>query len=64
MPLLARTIVLNCGHNAAKKLFANPGDREHEVIKTLCAMKAMVTWNAGNVGAVTRERCGGAAYLV
>jgi len=64
MPLLARTIVLNCGHNAAKKLFSNPKDREHEVIKTLCAMKAMMTWHAEKVGTVTRERCGGAAYLV
>lgn len=63
MPLIAKTLVINCGINQAKKLFANPEGREHEIIKTLCAVKAMSSWHSADVGTVCRERCGGAAYL-
>lgn len=63
MPLIAKTMVINCGINSAKKLFANPKGREHEIIKTLCAVKAMSSWHSADVGTVCRERCGGAAYL-
>ena len=63
MPLIAKTIVLNCGINAAKRLWANPKGREHEIIKILCAVKAMSAWHSETVGTVCRERCGGAAYL-
>lgn len=63
LPLLARTIVLNLGMNKAKFLFASPGDRKHEIIKTLCAVKAIVTWHCEKVGRVCRERTGGAGFL-
>ena len=64
LPLIARTIVLNFGHIQGKALFANPEDREHEVIKTLCCIKTFVSWNSEKVGRVTRERCGGGTYLL
>jgi len=63
MPLLARTIVLNCGHNAGKKLFANQKGQEYKIIKTLCAIKAMVTWNTEKTTRICRERIGGGSFL-
>jgi len=63
MPLIAKTLVINCGINSAKKLFANPEGREQDIIKTLCAVKAISSWHSADVGTVCRERCGGAAYL-
>lgn len=63
MPLLARTVVLNIGLNAGKQLFANQTGRRHEVIKTLCVIKAMTGWNAEKVGRICRERCGGGSFL-
>jgi acyl-CoA oxidase len=63
MPLIAKTMVINCGINSAKKFFANPKGREFEIIKTLCAVKAIASWHSADVGTVCRERCGGAAYL-
>mmetsp|Transcript_19293 Transcript_19293/g.29589 ORF Transcript_19293/g.29589 Transcript_19293/m.29589 type:complete len:410 (-) Transcript_19293:718-1947(-) len=63
LPLLARTMVQNFGHNSAKQLFANQQGREHDVIKTLCAVKAMVTWNAEKVSRICRERVGGGGFL-
>jgi len=63
MPLIAKTLIINCGINASKKIFANPEGKEHEIIKTLCAVKAMSSWHSADVGTVCRERCGGAAYL-
>jgi acyl-CoA oxidase len=63
LPLLARTIVLSFGHIAAKRLFANPTGQEHAVVKTCCAVKALVTWNSEKACRVARERCGGATYL-
>lgn len=62
MPLLARTAVLNFGYNDAKDLFANPKGREHEQIRTFCAVKSMMSWNLSNVSTVCRERCGGGGY--
>lgn len=64
LPLIARTIVLNFGHIAGKNLFANQEDREHEVIKTLCCIKTLISWNAEKVARVCRERCGGGTYLL
>lgn len=64
LPLVARTIVLNLGHIEGKKLFANPEDREHELIKTLCCIKTLISWNAEKVARVCRERCGGGTYLL
>ena len=60
---MARTIVLNCGHNAAKQLFAHQEGRKHAVIKTLCVVKAMICWHAERLSRTARERCGGASYL-
>lgn len=55
--------MVNFGHNAAKQLFAKQEGRRHEVIKTLCATKACLTWFAEEVYRVCRERCGGQSYL-
>jgi acyl-CoA oxidase len=44
-------------------LFANPGDRHHDVIKTLCVIKAMVTWHNEKTARICRERCGGGGFL-
>lgn len=63
MPLLARVIVLNFGHIAGKQLFANQEGREHEVIKTMCAIKATIVWNQEKTARVCRERCGGGSFL-
>ena len=69
LPLLARTIVLNFGHNAGKQLFVKHtneggnGPEAYKIIKTLCALKAMVTWNCEKVARICRERTGGAGFL-
>ena len=62
IPLLARTMVINLGYNAAKDLFANPKGRENEIIRVCCAVKGLATWNLERVSTVTRERCGGGGY--
>ena len=62
IPLLARTVVINLGYNAAKDLFANPKGRENEIIRVCCAVKGLATWNLERVSTVTRERCGGGGY--
>lgn len=64
MPLLARTIVFNFGLNSAKLLFANQEGRKHEVIKTLCVVKAMLCWHNEKTSRICRERCGGGSYLM
>ena len=64
LPLIARTIVLNFGHNVGKNLFTNQKDNEHAIIKTLCVIKTFVTWNCEKVSRICRERCGGGSYLV
>jgi acyl-CoA oxidase len=64
LPLIARSIVLNFGHIEGKRLFANHVDREHEVIKTLCCIKTLVTWNGEKVARICRERCGGGSFLI
>ena len=50
-------------HIAAKNLFANQEGRKHEVIKTLCIVKAMISWHKEKTGRVCRERCGGGSFL-
>lgn len=62
-PLLARTMILNFGLNAGKQLFANQDRRKHEIIKTLCVIKAMITWNSEKASRICRERGGGATFL-
>jgi acyl-CoA oxidase len=62
LPLLARTVVINLGYNAAKDLFANPTGRENEVIRVCCAIKGLATWNNEKTATVCRERCGGGGY--
>ena len=54
----------NFGHNAGKQLFANPAGREHEVIKTLCCIKTLVTWHGEKMSRICRERCGGGSFLL
>jgi acyl-CoA oxidase len=44
-------------------LFANQEGRKHEVIKTLCVVKAMMSWHTEKVSRICRERCGGGSYL-
>ena len=63
VPLVARTIVLNFGLNKGKELFANQKGREHEVIKTLCAIKTIIAWHTASGAVTCRERCGGGGYL-
>ena len=62
LPYLARTVVLNFGHNDAKDLFANPRDRAHDQIKMFCAVKALMSWNFLDTTTICRERCGGGGY--
>lgn len=69
MPLVARTIILNFGHNEAKKLFernvkAESDDTRAKIIKTCCVVKTSVTWLQEKAGRICRERCGGASYLI
>lgn len=56
-------MVYNFGHNEGKQIFANQEGRKHEVIKTLCVIKAMMTWHGENTSRICRERCGGGSYL-
>jgi acyl-CoA oxidase len=60
--LLARTVVLNIGYNAAKEFFANPKGRENEIIRICCATKGLLVWNLEKVATTSRERCGGGGY--
>lgn len=68
MPLIAKAIVLNFGLNRAKQLFAEINtpkgpENEHKIIKTFCAIKAMMAWHSEKTSRICRERCGGASYL-
>lgn len=68
MPLIARTIILNFGLNAAKNLYkANALNQTSEtktkIIKTCCAVKAIISWHSEKSNRICRERCGGAAHL-
>jgi len=56
-------MILNFGLNAGKQLFANQDGRKHEIIKTLCVIKAMITWNSEKASRICRERGGGATFL-
>jgi len=62
LPLLAKTIVYNCGHILGKRLFANSEGREHEIIKTLCVIKTHMSWHNEEMARICRERCGGGSY--
>lgn len=63
LPLLARTLVLNCGFNKAKSFFANPQGQEHALIRNCCAVKTTITWHSEKMGTICRERCGGGSFL-
>jgi acyl-CoA oxidase len=63
MPLLARTMALNCMYNKARNVFKNPTGMENELISICCITKTMAGWNCERVAAICRERCGGMGYL-
>jgi acyl-CoA oxidase len=71
MPLLASTYALNFGLDHVKDHFERVtiGDLKNDPVQTkwlvilCCALKPLVTWHAGEVGVVCRERCGGQGYL-
>ena len=55
--------MLNFGFNEAKDMFANPSGKEHELIKTFCAVKCLISWHLDETATICRERCGGGGYL-
>ena len=63
LPLLARLIVLNLGHNRAKDIFQKPQGHETEQVRIYCAIKCLMGWNLQETGVICRERCGGGSYL-
>lgn len=63
MPLLCRTLALNCHYNYACKVFKNPAGKEHELSQICSIIKTMMGWNFNEVAATCRERCGGMGYL-
>lgn len=63
MPLLARTIALQCMYNWARDVFKNPAGHEHDLLMICCITKTMMGWNLNNVAVTCRERCGGMGYL-
>ena len=64
LPLLARAIVLNCGYNEAKNLYADPTGRENTCIRSFCAAKCLISWELEKASTIARERCGGGSYLL
>jgi len=68
MPLVAKTICLQFGLNFTKDYYQNfycNGIGKHmELVRMCCIMKPLITWNVAQVGAITRERCGGQGYLL
>ena len=64
LPLLARCLVLNCGFNEAKSLFADPTGKENTCIRTFCAAKCLISWELEKASTTCRERCGGGSYLL
>lgn len=63
MPLLSRTIALQCMYNWARDVFKNPVDHKHDLLMICCITKTMMGWNLNNVAVTCRERCGGMGYL-
>lgn len=63
LPLLAKTVVYNIGHNVAKNIFAQPKGHEHEMIRIFCVVKSMMGWHFEQTSSICRERCGGGSYL-
>lgn len=68
MPLVARTMVLNAGLNAAKILFREntwneTTDTKTKIIKTCCVVKSFCSWHQEVSARISRERCGGASFL-
>ena len=64
LPILARALVLNCGYNTAKDLFADPTGKENTCIRSFCAAKCLITWELERASTIIRERCGGGSYLL
>ena len=63
MPLLCRTLALNCLHNYAITVYENPVGLEHELLSLCCITKTMMGWNFLKTATTCRERCGGMGYL-
>jgi acyl-CoA oxidase len=63
IPLLCRTLALNCMYNYARDVYKTPKGKEHELLSLCCITKTMLGWNLNNVAVTCRERCGGMGYL-
>jgi acyl-CoA oxidase len=63
MPLLARTMALNCMYNKARDIFKDPTGMENELLSICCIAKTMMGWHCERVSSICRERCGGMGYL-
>jgi acyl-CoA oxidase len=62
IPLLARTYGLAFALNRVKNDYTFFESSQKQIIEC-CAIKALASWNAEEVGAVARERCGGIGFL-
>ena len=63
MPLLCRTLALNCLHNYVLSVYEKPSGLEHEVLSLCCVAKTLMGWNFLKTATTCRERCGGMGYL-
>jgi acyl-CoA oxidase len=69
IPPVARTIILNFGLNYAKRQWSHtlpqssiPVNQE-TVVRQICVIKSLVTWNFERSASIARQKCGGWGYI-
>jgi len=63
-PLVAKTICLNIAFNRIKELYSKDiFTTDMEVVRYVCFIKPMITWNLRDISTTLVERMGGQGYL-
>ena len=64
-PLIARTVCYHIAFNQIKELYAKDiFTTDMEIVRYVCLIKPLITWNLREISSVLVERMGGQGYLV